>query len=200
MEKVEIVVATTNQGKLKEIQERLKDFPVQLLDLKQIGFTEEIVEDKETFEGNAILKATTVAQKSGKIALADDSGLEVDALNGAPGVYSARYAGEGATDHQNNLKLLKEMTEVPASKRQAHFRCAIALATPEKLIGTVDGVCSGTIGYEEKGEHGFGYDSLFVIPEYEKTFGELGASVKRKMSHRAQALEKIIFLFKNIFN
>jgi len=195
--KLEIVLASRNKGKLTEIQDVLKDFPVDLLSLQNVNFDDRIEETEKTFEGNAVLKATTVAQKTGKLTLADDSGLEVDALGGKPGVLSARFAAELATDHENNLLLLSLMKEIPEPRRTANFRCVMALASPDKLIGVVEGVCFGSIGFEEKGSHGFGYDPLFVLSEYSKTFGELDSSIKNKISHRAKALEKLSLLLES---
>ncbi len=199
MEKLELVVATTNQGKLKEIEAALKKFPIQLLSLNQISFSEKIIEDKETFRENAILKAMWVAQKTKKLTLADDSGLAVDILGGKPGVYSARFAGEKASDRENNLKLLQLLKNVPQEQRRAHFHCAIALASAEKLIDTVEGICFGAIGFEEKGENGFGYDPLFIPAEEIQTFAELGHVVKNKISHRAKALQQLSSLLKKLF-
>ena len=197
MEKLEWVVATTNLGKLKEIEVALKKFPIQLFSLNQIGFGEKIIEDKATFQENAILKATLVAQKTGKLTLADDSGLIVDALGGAPGVYSARFAGEKASDRENNRKLLQLLKDISSERRRAHFHCAMALASPEKLIHTVEGICFGSIGFEEKGGGGFGYDPLFIPENYDKTFAELGDVVKNKISHRAKALQQLSSLLKD---
>jgi len=121
----------------------------------------------------------------------------VDALGGNPGVISARFAGEKATAHENNLKLMSLMEEIPEVRRTANFRCVMALASPEKLIGVVEGVCFGSIGFNEKGSQGFGYDPLFVLSEYNKTFGELDSSIKNKISHRAKALEKLSFLLES---
>ncbi len=191
MEKVKLVVATTNKGKLKEIRVVLKNLPIELLTLEDIGFNEGIVEDKDSFEGNAIVKATVVAKKSNYFVMADDSGLEVDALDGAPGIYSARYAGEGADDKKNNIKLLEELASIPKEKRTARFRCVIALATPSEVIGTADGVCEGSIDFKEEGQNGFGYDSLFIPEGYDQTFGCIESEIKNKISHRAQALKKL---------
>lgn len=197
MEPVELVVATRNRGKRREIGEVLKALPLQLKTLQDIGFDREIKEDKLTFEENALLKASTVANATGKLVLADDSGLEVDALEGRPGVLSARYAGVKASDHENNLKLLEEMKGIPEGRRTANFRCAMALAAPDKVIGAVEGACFGSIGYKESGSNGFGYDPLFILSEYNKTFGELDSSIKNKVSHRAKALEKVSLLLES---
>jgi len=194
---IELVVATRNRGKLREIKEVLKLLPFQLRTLQDIGFDQEIIEDKLTFKENALLKATTVANKTVKLVLADDSGLEVDALGGKPGIFSARYAGENASDHENNLKLLEELNKIPEGRRTAKFRCAMVLASPDKIIGTVEGACFGSIGFKEVGSNGFGYDPLFILSEYNKTFGELDSSIKNKVSHRAKALEKISLILES---
>ncbi len=152
----------------------------------------EVVEDADTFAGNARKKATETAQALGQWVLADDSGLAVDALKGAPGVYSARYAGELGDDAANNRKLLEAMAEVPDPRRTAAFRCHLALADPSGTIRVeAKGMCRGWITRELKGENGFGYDALFLILEYHKTFGELGSIVKRHLSHRARAFEQL---------
>jgi len=187
----EIVIASRNPKKIAEIKEILKDTEVRiqsLLDYPQLG---EIQEDGKTFTENATKKARIVAGLTGKTALADDSGLEVDALGGAPGVYSARFAGEGATDSANNEKLLSLMRDVPYPERSARFVCVLALARPDGHIWTVEGQCSGIIATSERGSGGFGYDPLFIVPEYGKTFAELGDTVKNRISHRAVALQKL---------
>lgn len=152
----------------------------------------EVVEDADTFAGNARKKAAETARALGRWVLADDSGLAVDALKGAPGVFSARYAGEPADDAANNRKLMEAMAEVPDARRSAAFRCHLALADPTGAIRAEGkGMCRGWITREPKGEHGFGYDPYFLILEYHKTFGELGPLVKRHLSHRARAFEQI---------
>ena len=138
-----------------------------------------------------------MAEKTGKLTLADDSGLEVDTLKGAPGIFSSRYAGNNATDHENNLKLLADLKEIPEGRRTAQFRCLMALASQDKLIGVVEGTCVGGIGFKEEGTHGFGYDPLFILSEYHKTFGQLDESIKNKISHRAKALEKMGLLLES---
>lgn len=187
----ELVVATKNKKKLKEIKAILKGLRLRIgswSDYRAIG---RIIENGKTFQENAVKKAVKIAQTTGKLALGEDSGLCVDALNGAPGVYSARFAGKNKSDAQNNLKLLHLIKDLPLSKRKAHYTCAVALADKHGLIGVVEGKCHGIIGFEEKGRYGFGYDPLFVIPRYQRTFGQLGEKIKHKMSHRYHALEKV---------
>ncbi|QUH19958.1 XTP/dITP diphosphatase [Alkaliphilus sp. B6464] len=186
------VIATGNKHKLEEIGVILKDFQLEVLSMKDVGLDGlEIIEDGNTFEENALIKAKTVMEKTGKLALADDSGLEVDILNNQPGIYSARFAGEHATDKENNDKLLKLLKDIPLEKRRARFVCAMAAVFPNGDIVVLRGECSGVIGFEPKGTSGFGYDPLFIIEEYGKTFAELGEERKNKISHRAIALEKL---------
>lgn len=187
---MELLVATRNKKKLQEIKELLADFHFHVTSLDDYRDLPEILEDGKTFEQNAIKKAATIALATGRFVLGDDSGLEVKALNNQPGVYSARYSGDGATDRKNNAKLLRALRGVPLKKRGARFRCAVAIAGPEGLVGVVSGSCSGVIGAKEKGTAGFGYDPLFVIPKFGKTFAELGLEVKHAMSHRFRALKK----------
>lgn len=197
MAELEIVVATHNKGKLEEIRDFLRNLPLRLLSLNEINYTQKIPEEGKTFRENAIRKAMTVAKETGKLTLGDDSGLEVDALHGEPGVLSARFAGPASTDHENNLKLLSLLTHVPENRRTAAFRCAMALASPAGLIGVVEGSCEGRIGLKEEGSNGFGYDPLFIRLEYNKTFAQLDRSVKNRVSHRAKALEKLTLLLEN---
>lgn len=184
----EIVAASRNQGKLAEIKNIL-DIPginlISLLDYPQIG---PIPEEGETFEENALSKARTVYHITGKITLADDSGLCVDALDGGPGVFSARYSGKDTTDEANNMKLLRELENVPDEKRSARFVCVIALVAGDKELA-VRGECEGIIIREVRGDHGFGYDPLFYYPPARKTFSEMDPLEKNRISHRAAALE-----------
>ena len=190
----DLLVATTNQGKFAEVQAFLKSLPLTILSLESLGQWPAVVEDGVTFEENALKKARTLAEYSGMLTLADDSGLEVDALNGAPGVYSARYAGEDGNDDENNEKLLSELTGVPEEKRSARFVCALALCAPE-VRGvkewTVRESCEGRIAFELKGQYGFGYDPLFFYPEFGRTFGEIDRETKATVSHRGKALKKL---------
>jgi XTP/dITP diphosphohydrolase len=194
---MEIVVATKNKGKIKEIREALKDIDIKILSLDEIGLEIEIEEDGKTYSENAVKKAVEVAKKSGKISLADDSGLEIDALNGKPGINSSRFAGDDADDRERNLKVLEMMKDVSHGKRGARFRCIIAIAEPNGKSYTCEGVCEGEIAERIRGAQGFGYDPIFIPHlcisagyECSKTFGELGSDVKDKISHRAKALEK----------
>lgn len=185
----QIVLATRNQGKIAEIKAIFPD-DIEFLSYDDFERLPEVVEDGRTFEENAIKKAIEVARWTGRVALADDSGLEVDVLGRMPGVLSARFAGPGASDEANNVKLLDLMRGVPDGRRGARFRCVIAVATPGGDVKTAQGVCEGYIAHEMRGARGFGYDPLFVVPEYGKTFAELGPEIKNKISHRAKALEK----------
>jgi XTP/dITP diphosphohydrolase len=185
---MKILVATHNPGKLKELTVLLAGFPAEFVLLDDIGIHDEIEETGSTFEENARLKASGYAQRSGLLTLADDSGLEVDALGGEPGVFSARYGGAGKTDEDRNQLVLEKMRDVPQDKRAARFRCVIAVAGPGKELFTVDGVVEGGIAYEPRGEHGFGYDPIFWMAEYGATLGELGPEIKNQVSHRGRAV------------
>ena len=187
---IELVIATKNKKKLRELRRYLKSVKAHIISLKDISRAPRIREDKNTFKGNAIKKAVTVSKFTKGVVLADDSGLCVDALGGQPGVESARFAGYQKKDYDNNAKLLKMMKRVPAGKRTAHFVCAIAVADNGKIVKIVEEHCNGCIADSVRGRHGFGYDPLFLIPKYKKTFGELGLKVKDKMSHRSKALKK----------
>jgi len=192
MSKQVIIIATSNSHKLKEIKSILLDFPIEIKSMDEIGLGGlEIVEDGSTFEENAIIKAKTVMDKTGFPCIADDSGLEVDAINKAPGIYSARFAGEKATDEKNNEKLLDLLGDIPEKDRTARFVCAIALVFPEGNNIVTRGTCEGIIGFTQKGKGGFGYDPLFIVPSLNMTFGEIDPNVKNKISHRANALEKL---------
>lgn len=187
---LELLVATRNKKKLQEIREILSGLDLKITSLLDYEGSPKIVEDGRTFAQNAIKKAATIALFSGKLVLGEDSGLEVLFLRNRPGVYSARYSGSGATDKKNNLKLLRELKGVPLKKRTARYRCAVALADAKHLIGVVSGSCKGLIGFRSRGTFGFGYDPLFIIKKYGKTFAQLGPQVKHKMSHRYKALKK----------
>ena len=186
-----VIFATGNQGKMKEIREILGDLDIELLSLKDAGIHADIVEDGKTFEENAQIKARTICNLTGEIVLADDSGLEIDYLNKEPGIYSARYMGEDTSYHIKNEKLIERLEGVPDEKRTASFVCAIAAAFPDGRVETVRGTMEGRIGYEEKGENGFGYDPIFFLPEYGCTSAELSMEEKNKISHRGKALRMI---------
>ncbi len=181
---MDILVATKNKGKLVEIKSILTGFNV--LGLDDVGIDVDVEEDGTTFEENALIKAREISKLSGKTVIADDSGLEVDYLNGAPGIYSARYT-EGSDDDRVN-KLLSELSDVPYEKRCAHFTCAIAIVYPDGSEYTFRGECHGRIDVCKKGANGFGYDPVFFLDEYGKTFGELSADIKNEISHRSKAL------------
>ncbi len=188
-----LVMASRNLGKLRELQAILKDTGIKLLSLADFPELPEIPEEGATFAENAATKALEVARATGCPALADDSGLVVDALQGAPGVYSARYAADVTAprppaDPDNWHKLLKEMAAVPREARRAHFVCVLALAWPDGRLLQFRGECTGAIALEPRGEQGFGYDPVFWVPEYRATMAELGPEVKNRISHRAQAL------------
>lgn len=186
----DIVISTGNAHKLEEIGAILKDLDYNIHSLKDVNLDNlEIEENGKTFEHNALIKARTVAKLTNMITIADDSGLEVDALGKKPGIYSSRYAGENATDAENREKLLKAMKNTPASNRTGRFVCCIAVVFPDGKEFVVRGTCEGTIAFEEKGKNGFGYDSLFIVNDYNKTFAELPATIKNSISHRAKALE-----------
>ena len=186
-----IIFATGNAGKMKEIREILKDLDAEVLSMKEAGVEAEIVEDGKTFEENAVIKAKTVCKLTGEIALADDSGLEIDYLNKEPGIYSARYMGEDTSYRIKNANLIKRLEGVPDEKRTARFVCAIAAAFPDGTVKTVRGTMEGRIGYEETGENGFGYDPIFYLPEYGCSSAELSMEEKNKISHRGKALRAI---------
>lgn len=188
----EIVVATGNKGKVAEIALALAKLPVKVLALSDFDPIPEAVEDGDSFMANALLKARYYARHTGKACLADDSGLEVDALQGAPGIYSARYAGEAADDDANNEKLLAELSNVDKKQRGARFRCVLAFVDNDGTVVTTDGICPGVIGTEKRGTGGFGYDSLFCLPELNKTMAELSKVEKNAISHRGHALENMV--------
>jgi XTP/dITP diphosphohydrolase len=191
-----IVLATNNQNKVKEFQEMVKDFSIEVKCLKDYGPLPEVIEDGETFDDNAYKKAFHYARVLGIPALADDSGLVVDALDGAPGVYSARYSGENATDRENCDKLLSEMKD--KKDRSAHFQCVLSLATPAGPALTWEGRCDGEITRERRGESGFGYDPVFFYKEFGKTFAEISMEEKSRVSHRGKAMQELGSEFDNV--
>jgi XTP/dITP diphosphohydrolase len=207
-----LLIATKNKGKVREIVDLLKDYDIEVLSLADFPKAPDVVEDGLTFRANALKKAVEMAlwrqgagsREHGKgklpcselhapcLVMGEDSGLEVDALNGRPGVISARYSGEGATDEKNNAKLLQEMAGVPFEKRTARYRSAIALADRSGILEIVEASCEGLIATEPRGTNGFGYDPLFYIPQHQQTFGELPLAVKQTMSHRGKALREML--------
>lgn len=186
-----IIFATGNEGKMREIREILSDLDVEVLSMKEAGITADIVEDGTTFEENAVIKAKTICELCGEITLADDSGLEIDYLNKEPGIYSARYMGEDTSYRIKNANLIERLEGVPDEKRTARFVCAVAAAFPDGSVKTVRATMEGRIGYEEKGENGFGYDPIFFLPEYSCSSAELSMEEKNKISHRGKALRAI---------
>ncbi len=194
-----LLIATHNTGKLREYTQLLADLEIELLSPIDIGMDSVQVEETgDTFEENARLKALTYAQASGLPTLADDSGLEVDALDGRPGVHSARYAGPDATDEDRRRKLLAEMRDVPPGRRSARFRCAVALALPDGRVWTADGVCEGEIAFEPRGKGGFGYDPLFIVSGDGRTMAEMAPDEKNLISHRGRALRAAMPLLKDV--
>jgi XTP/dITP diphosphohydrolase len=189
---MKLLVATGNKGKLREIRRLLDGADIEIIGLAQLDNPPDVVEDGDSFATNARKKALEMAKFSGYLTLADDSGLVVAALDGAPGVYSARYAGEQGDDAANNAKLLDEMASIPDDRRQAAFHCVVALAWPDGRCETYDGQISGVILRSARGEDGFGYDPLFLVPEYGKTTAELSLAIKNRISHRGMALRKVI--------
>jgi XTP/dITP diphosphohydrolase len=188
---MELVVATKTKTKLREIEDILKDQGLKITSLSAYPGTPRIIENGKTFKDNAIKKAVKIARFSKKLTLGEDSGLCVEALGGAPGIYSSRFSGKDKSDAKNNLKLLRLLQGLPLSKRKAYYVCAVALADKDGLVAAVEGKCSGVIAFAPKGNFGFGYDPLFVIPKYKKTFAQLGSRIKHKMSHRYNALKKV---------
>ena len=183
-----IIFATGNEGKMKEIRLILEDLGLEILSMKEAGIQAEIREDGSSFEENAVIKARAVMELSGSIVLADDSGLEVDYLNKEPGIYSARYLGEDTSYHVKNRSLIDRLEGVPDEKRTARFVCAIAAALPDGRVLTTRRTMEGLIGYEERGEGGFGYDPIFYLPEYGCSTAELSMEKKNELSHRGKAL------------
>lgn len=186
-----IIFATGNENKMKEIREILSELPVNIISMKEAGIQADPEENGKTFEENAIIKAKTVMELSGEIVLADDSGLEIDYLNKEPGIYSARYMGKDTSYHEKNGNLIQRLEGVPDEQRTARFVCAIAAAFPDGTVLTSRGTIEGRIGYEEKGENGFGYDPIFYVPEFQCTTAELTEQQKNAVSHRGKALRNM---------
>lgn len=190
-DKIDLLVATTNQKKLKELHDLLFGLPIRLLSLKDFPEAKKVAETGKTFAENARLKALGYAAQTDCLTLGEDSGLCCDALDGAPGVISARFSGEGKNDEANNRKLLELLKDVPEPKRTAHYTAAIALTKPDQVIAEVSGDVHGMIMKEPRGSGGFGYDPLFFFPEFNQTFAEVSAEMKHRVSHRAKALRKL---------
>lgn len=195
----ELLLATRNRGKIKEIVPFLNDIVKNIISLDDIDNHIHVEETGKTFENNAVLKAEIIFKQTGIVTLADDSGLEVDALGGQPGALSARFAGESAADAENNEKLLHLMHHVPVGERRGRFRCVMALTMPDGTR-TFEGVVEGEISLSPAGACGFGYDPVFIPDGYGKTFAELGIDIKSRISHRTRALEKAIEFLKHLSN
>lgn len=183
-----IIFATGNEGKMKEIRMILEDTKIQVLSLKEAGIQADVEENGATFEENAVIKARKIMELTQEAVLADDSGLEVDAMNREPGVYSARYMGYDTSYKIKNQSIIDRLEGKTGSERSARFVCAIALALPDGTVITTRGTMEGQIGYEERGENGFGYDPIFYLPEYQCYSGELAPEEKNRISHRGKAL------------
>lgn len=181
---------------MREVRSILKGLPIRLYGLNYFDNVPDVEEDGKNFSENGLKKARFYSKLFGRITIADDSGLEVDILNGRPGIHSARYAGLGASDQENRKKLLKELQGVPMSKRGARFRCVIAMVAPDGREILTEGSCRGRIGFREIGKNGFGYDSLFVLPQYGKTMAQLSLKEKNRISHRGKALRKLSKILK----
>jgi XTP/dITP diphosphohydrolase len=186
-----LIFATGNENKMKEIRMILADCGYEILSMKEAGINVDIVEDGKTFEENATIKATAISKLAGCLVLADDSGLEVDAMDKAPGIYSARWEGEDTPYSIKNQKIIDNLKDVPEEKRTARFVCAIAAAFPDGRVVTRRGTIEGLIAHEPAGENGFGYDPIFYVPEFKKTTAELSPEEKNKVSHRGKALQMI---------
>ena len=183
-----IIFATGNEGKMREIRMIMEDLGLEILSMKEAGLKADIDENGTTFEENAVIKAKGIAALCNDIVLADDSGLEIDALNKEPGVFSARYLGEDTDYHIKNMNLVERLNGVPDEERTARFVCAIAAALPDGRVLETKAAMEGRIGYEERGEHGFGYDPIFMLPEYGKYTAEISPELKNELSHRGIAL------------
>jgi XTP/dITP diphosphohydrolase len=195
----EIIIATKNAGKVKEFQTLFAEKEVEVKSLLDFENAPDVEETGETFAENAILKAETISNYLNKVVIADDSGLVVDALDGKPGVYSARYAGEHKNDEENIAKVLEELKGVPFEKRTARFHCALAVSIPCQRTVVVEGTCEGYIAGAPTGTNGFGYDPIFYVPEKQKTMAELSKEEKNKISHRANALKKLEKIWDELF-
>ncbi|MFT5388283.1 MAG: XTP/dITP diphosphohydrolase [Candidatus Omnitrophota bacterium] len=194
----ELIVATKNQGKMREIRLLLKEFDLNITSLADYPEAPEIIEDGASFADNALIKAKIIGAYTGALVIGEDSGIEIDYLDGAPGIYSARYAGADATDEDNNEKMLTDLDGVTDDKRTARYQCYVAIVDCQNTIDIVNGSCEGRLTTAPRGSNGFGYDPYFLIDEYGKTFGELDPSIKASISHRAKALIKVKEVFQKI--
>lgn len=191
-----LILSSSNPHKIGELRSILEGLSIEVISKKEAGFGElEVVEDGDTLEANAMKKALAMAEKTSDVVLADDTGLFVDALNGEPGVYSARYAGEDCSYQDNNKKLLTALAGVPDEKRTAHFETTIAIVWEDGTAQTVSGICNGRIAWEPRGDNGFGYDPLFIVEGTDRTFAEMKDEEKNQISHRANALRKLREVF-----
>ena len=197
MDMEKIIFATGNQGKMKERREIMSNVSDKILSLKEAGIEADIDENGKTFEENAIIKAKTICELTGQIVMADDSGLEVDYMDKAPGVYSARYLGEDTPYSVKNAAIIKNLENAKGEERSARFVCVIATAFPDGRVITSRGVIEGLIGYEEKGDNGFGYDPIFYVPEYDMTTAQMNSEQKNQVSHRGKALRLMKEKLKN---
>ena len=192
---LEILIATNNLGKVREIKDILDGRQIKILTMKDFPHLPKIEEDGKTYQENAFKKARKISEYTGKICLADDSGLEIDYLKGKPGIYSSRW---GNSDKERIKKVLKLLENVPINKRNAKFVCVVVLVFTDGKTYMVKEECNGIIGFQPKGEHGFGYDPIFLVPEYEKTFAELGDKIKNRISHRGKAMRRMIDIINNL--
>ncbi len=188
---MDLLIATGNPGKVREYDELLSGLPVSCIGPADLGINLEVDESGSTYEQNAVIKAVAFAQASGLVTLADDSGLEVEALDGRPGIHSARYGGPGLSDTNRWQRLLEELSNVPWEGRTARFRCVIAVATPDAHVTTVSGACEGIIAFGAAGESGFGYDPIFYLPDQACTMAEIPARLKNQISHRGRAASAV---------
>lgn len=193
-----VLVATHNQGKIAEYRDLMQDLTLEWRGLSDVGVTLEVEETGQTFEENAVLKAEAYAAETGLLTLADDSGLEVDALNGEPGVWTARYGGGGLSSKERYELLLHNLVDVPWEQRTARFRCVIAIYDKNGLVGTAAGSCEGMIAFEAAGEEGFGYDPVFYLPDRHKTMAQLPPEEKHKISHRGRAVAAAVPLLRQV--
>lgn len=187
---LKIVIGSNNPHKIREIKKILAELNIRFLGLNRFN-VHTVKETGKSYRANALKKAQELARATGHIVLADDSGIEVKSLNGRPGIYSARYAGDKSTAQKNNAKLLRELVGLPHRQRQAQYKCVVVLAAPYQVLAITEGTCNGFITENYRGRAGFGYDPIFLIPKYGKTFGELSSVIKNRISHRVRALNKL---------
>ncbi len=196
MPETTFVIASKNKGKIKEFYEILSEFNPSVVPMQELGINIDVEENGETFEENALIKAREISKYTNSIVIADDSGLEIEFLNGAPGIYTARFAGLSATDEQKNLKVLDLLKDVPYEKRGARFVCCIAVVFPDKSEFTVRGICNGYIHDKLEGSNGFGYDPIFYLPEFQRTTAQLEPANKHEISHRGKALREMLAILR----